>query len=349
MKTLALILAVCLGRASAAPADPWQSDMDAAREAETRRDSAAARKGFQAALDWARAHHDSRARLSAFELAALADRENRPADAESVLKMETDGISPTVDMAPLLTLLARVEKREGKSADLEATDRRIVDAWRGAHLADETIVARSLSDLARTLLEERKYGEAAVAWREASGILAQSIGPDAPAAQLYRARFFWTEARMGQFQQADAGYRALLLSMKSGDATVRRQVAAEYAGVLHDQNRDDEASAVLKDAVRDGAGPPRLGPGITPPRLLSRREPEFSAAARSAKLQGAVVLQAEIGESGQIGHVAVIEPLGMGLDQKAVEALQTWKFSPAIRAAKPLAVLIVVEIHFRLI
>lgn len=332
----------------AAPADAWQSSMDAARTAEKRGDAVAARSGFQAALDWAKAHRDSRSRLSAFELAALDEHQNRIAEAEGVLKTETAGAAPTVEMAPLLTLLARVERREGKLADLETTGRRIVEAWRAAHLPDETIVGRSWGELARTLLEERKYGDAAVAWREAAGILDKCIGPDAPAPELYRARFFWTQARLGHFQDADNGYRALL-AMPNGDAAIRRQIAEEYAGVLHDQNRDREAAASLKVADRDGAGPPRLGPGITPPKLLSRREPEYSPEARSAELQGAAVLQAEIGDAGQIGRIAVIEPLGMGLDARAVEALRTWKFSPALRDGRPLAVTIVVEIHFGLL
>ena len=349
MKTMAAAFALCAVAAAAAPSDTWQASMDAARQAETHGDANTARKGFQEALDWARAHRDSRASLSAFELAALDEHQDRTAEAERVLKTETDGAPPTVEMAPLLTLLARAESREGKLADSEATERRIVEAWRSAHLPDETVVARSLSDLARTLLEERKYADAAAAWREAVGILDKTLGPEAPATVLYRARIFWTEARLGQFHDADTGYRELLLAMRNGDSSVRRQVAAEYAGVLHDRNRDEEASAVLNEANRDGPGPPRVGPGITPPKLLSRREPEFSAEARNAKLQGAVVVQAEIDEAGQVGRLAVIEPLGMGLDAKAVEALRTWKFSPATRDGKPLAVSIVVEIHFGLL
>lgn len=346
MKPMAATLFLC---AAAASGDAWQASMAAARQAETHGDAGTARKGFQDALDWARAHHDSRASLSAFELAALDEHQDRAAEAESVLKVETDGASPTVEMAPLFTLLARAESREGKLADEEATERRIVEAWRSAHLPDETIVARSLGDLARTLLAERKYADAAAAWRDAAGILDKTPGPEAPAAALYRARFFWTESRLGQFQDAGAGYRALLLAMRNGDPSIRRQVAVEYAGLLHDRNRDEEASAVLGEANRDGGVPPRIGPGIAPPKLLSRREPEFSAEARNAKLQGAVVVQAEITETGRVGSVAVIEPLGMGLDAKAVEALRTWKFSPATRGGKPLAVTIVVEIHFGLL
>ncbi len=348
MKKLAALLTLSMAMQAAAPGDAWQTSMDAARDAVKRGDANAAASGFQAALDWARAHRDPRSRLSAYELAALDERQNRIAEAESVLKTETAGAAPTVDTAALLTLLARVQRREGKWADLEDTERRIVEAWRGAHLSDDTIVARSLSDLARTLLEERKYGDAAAAWREASGILDKRIGAGAPASELYRARFFWSEARLGQFQDADAGYRALL-STRNGDPGIRRQIAAEYAGVLHDQNRDQEAAAVLKEADREGAGPPRIGPGITPPKLLSRREPQYSAEARSAKLQGAVVLQAEIGDAGQVGSIAVIEPLGMGLDAKAEEALRTWKFSPALRDGRPLAVSIVVDIQFALL
>jgi TonB family protein len=44
----------------------------------------------------------------------------------------------------------------------------------------------------------------------------------------------------------------------------------------------------------------------------------------------------------------VVRPLGMGLDQKALDAVKQWKFEPAMKDGKPVAVQINVEVNFRL-
>jgi len=97
-----------------------------------------------------------------------------------------------------------------------------------------------------------------------------------------------------------------------------------------------------------GGGPYRVGGGVQAPRPIDTPDPEYSEEARKAKYQGVVVLWLVVGPDGRPKNIKVERPLGMGLDQKAVEAVQRWKFEPATKDGKPVAVQINVEVNFRL-
>ena len=91
-----------------------------------------------------------------------------------------------------------------------------------------------------------------------------------------------------------------------------------------------------------------LGEGVQAPVPLSTPDPEYSEEARKAKYQGTVVLWLIVGPDGQPRDIKVSRSLGMGLDQKAVEAVRKWKFEPAKKDGVPVAVQINVEVNFRL-
>ncbi|MCU1284418.1 MAG: TonB-like protein [Acidobacteriales bacterium] len=97
-----------------------------------------------------------------------------------------------------------------------------------------------------------------------------------------------------------------------------------------------------------GGGPLRVGGGVKAPTPLETPDPEYSEEARKAKYQGVVVLWLVVGPDGHPKNIKVERPLGMGLDQKAVEAVQRWRFEPATKDGKPVAVQINVEVNFRL-
>jgi len=97
-----------------------------------------------------------------------------------------------------------------------------------------------------------------------------------------------------------------------------------------------------------GGGVFRVGGGVTSPVPLYKPEPEYSEEARKAKYQGTVVLYVEVDPTGKPKNLKVVRSLGLGLDEKAIEAVRNWKFSPAMKDGKPVAVQINVEVNFRL-
>ena len=92
----------------------------------------------------------------------------------------------------------------------------------------------------------------------------------------------------------------------------------------------------------------RVGAGVNVPRLISKREPAYSEEARKAKYQGTVVLWLVVDAAGRPQQIRVQRPLGMGLDEKAIEAVKQWKFEPAKKDGQPVPVMINVEVNFRL-
>jgi TonB family protein len=91
------------------------------------------------------------------------------------------------------------------------------------------------------------------------------------------------------------------------------------------------------------------------PKVSRRREviftlePEYSDEARKAHYQGVVVIVAEIGTDGRPHDLHVVRPLGLGLDEKAVEAVAKWRFRPAIADGAPVTWPATIEVTFRLL
>ncbi len=97
-----------------------------------------------------------------------------------------------------------------------------------------------------------------------------------------------------------------------------------------------------------GGGLFRVGGGVSAPKALFTPDPEYSEEARKAKYQGVVVLWLVVDQNGRPQQVKIARSLGLGLDQKAIEAVRQWKFEPALKDGKPVAVQINVEVNFRL-
>jgi periplasmic protein TonB len=97
-----------------------------------------------------------------------------------------------------------------------------------------------------------------------------------------------------------------------------------------------------------GGGVYRVGGGVSAPRAIYAPDPEYSEEARKAKYQGTVVLWTVIGLDGRIHDLKVQRSLGMGLDQKAIEAVRKWRFEPAMKDGHPVAVQVNIEVNFRL-
>lgn len=98
-----------------------------------------------------------------------------------------------------------------------------------------------------------------------------------------------------------------------------------------------------------GGGLYRIGGGVSAPVPIYQPEAEFSDEARRAKYQGVCIVSLIVDAQGNPQNVHVVRPLGMGLDEKALEAVRKYKFKPALKDGKtPVPVLISIEVNFRL-
>jgi protein TonB len=108
-----------------------------------------------------------------------------------------------------------------------------------------------------------------------------------------------------------------------------------------------------KDGPGGGDGPDGFiglhGRNVTRPVLLSRRDPEYSDEARKAKLQGIVELGIEVNAAGQVTNIRVLRGLGLGLDERAIDAVRQWKFRPGTVDGRAVATRAMVEVNFRLL
>jgi TonB family protein len=98
-----------------------------------------------------------------------------------------------------------------------------------------------------------------------------------------------------------------------------------------------------------GGGAFRVGGGVSAPVLLFKKEPEYSEEARKAKYQGTVLLYIEVDPSGKATNIRVQHSLGLGLDEKAIEAVRQWKFKPGYKDGRPVTVAATIEVNFRLL
>jgi periplasmic protein TonB len=88
--------------------------------------------------------------------------------------------------------------------------------------------------------------------------------------------------------------------------------------------------------------------GIKPPRAIYQPNPEYTDKARKKKLNGVVVLSLVVTADGAARDLKVIKSLDAGLDKNAVAAVSTWRFDPATKDGKPVAVRVPVEVQYRL-
>ncbi|HWE87413.1 MAG TPA: energy transducer TonB [Terracidiphilus sp.] len=88
--------------------------------------------------------------------------------------------------------------------------------------------------------------------------------------------------------------------------------------------------------------------GVTAPVPLFTPEAEFSDEARRQKYQGICIISLVVDTQGNPQAIHVVHPLGMGLDEKAVAAVQRYRFRPATKNGRPVPVRISVAVNFRL-
>jgi TonB family protein len=97
-----------------------------------------------------------------------------------------------------------------------------------------------------------------------------------------------------------------------------------------------------------GGGPYRPGAGIVAPRLLKEVRGDYTDQARRAGIAGDVILEVIVRRDGTVGDVKVLQGLGGGLNERAIQAVRQWRFAPATRQGVPVDVVVEVAMEFEL-
>jgi TonB family protein len=89
-------------------------------------------------------------------------------------------------------------------------------------------------------------------------------------------------------------------------------------------------------------------PGISAPMVIKRVVPQYTDEAKQERVVGTVILQTVIQTNGTADIVKVVKPMPFGLTESALEALQEWRFMPAVRNGKEIPVAVNIEIAFNI-
>jgi TonB family protein len=96
-------------------------------------------------------------------------------------------------------------------------------------------------------------------------------------------------------------------------------------------------------------GQPDQPKDVTPPMAAHRVDAKFTSFAEHDKVQGPLLLRCVVDDEGVPHRIAVARPLGYGLDEQAVRALEKWRFVPAMRDGKAVASAVVVQLDFAIV
>jgi len=141
--------------------------------------------------------------------------------------------------------------------------------------------------------------------------------------------------------RADGQFRKINVIVK-----IPSSARVEYRAGYYVNQSIGVAQSGVAQSPNDGGTPP---PYDRPPVLIFKKEPDYSDEARKAKYQGTVLLNVEINDSGLVGQVQVVRSLGLGLDEKAIEAVKQWRFKPATKDGQPVSASMQLEVNFRLL
>jgi TonB family protein len=291
--------------------------LSAARTAQSARNFAAAADSYSAAFELAISQEMKRISPVAVEVSTFFSQQQQPEKAEAVLKRALDAEDAAgqtlVTEIPVLMQLTVIYQR--RSVDLASVQVRLVKAWEGLAGPESVVVANNLYSLSGTLEQNGKLEEAEQAIQRDIAILEKTYGANAPAVGFALVRLVSIETRLGKDDLARA-------------------------------SRDHESAIRQTYSSQDAT---RLGAGVIAPRVISSREPPYSENARKAKIQGTVTLSLIVDTNGEPADIAVLLPLGDGLDEKAVEAVNAWRFQPGTKGGQPVPIQTTIQVSFRLL
>jgi TonB family protein len=239
-----------------------------------------------------------------------------------------------------LELLAQVYRRGKRFHDAAAMEQRRLDIWTSKFGENAVIVARVLGQMSAAEKQAGNLPDAESHARRALAILTAEYTNKPASAE---AAVDMADVLLAENREDEAG-QMLALAEKTFETSLgpgsllTKGVAARRAVVLKQPAPPPSTSSAY-----------RVGGEVTVPRILSKAEPVYSEEARKNKLQGSVVLSVVVDASGAPTQIAVLRPLGMGLDEAAIAAVSQWKFSPGTKNGTAVPVFTQIEMTFHLL
>jgi TonB family protein len=165
------------------------------------------------------------------------------------------------------------------------------------------------------------------------------------------------EARaQAQIERVAAARAALEKANASLMLSIRKAISVDQWNRLREAKMIPMSAASAEVPFGAGAkeeplpdGVYTAGGAVKAPRIVYQRLPSYTQAARDAKVEGIVLLEAIVRKDGSVDSIKVLKKLGYGLDESAMRTIGSeWKFEPGTLNGKPVDVKINVETSFRL-
>ena len=263
--------------------------------------------------------------------------------------------------AAALVDLARAYQAEGKrTGDALNLYRRALPIQEATLGADHPDVATTLYYLALGTRQDTAHlDEARQLYQRALDIRSKAFGASdprvaevlTPLAQLTQEETLFQRAlAIVNAMAHDSPLWATTLELYARFLRAHDRVAeAETLEAKAKQIRITRVAAIGAKRASQGPAPLRVGGGVTAPRLKQKTEPEYSDIARADKWQGTVLLTIEVGTDGLAHNIQLKQGIGLGLDEKAAEAISKWQFIPGTKDGQPVPLMATVEVNFRLL
>src|SRR5262249_49808790 len=105
---------------------------------------------------------------------------------------------------------------------------------------------------------------------------------------------------------------------------------------------------LLAQLVHIADSPGTRDRSITPPEVLYYADPFYTRTAREKKIEGTVTIEGAFDVKGCMKVIRLVKTIGFGLDENALDALRSWRFSPATRNGQPVDTIAQIDIDFSL-
>jgi TonB family protein len=244
-----------------------------------------------------------------------------------------------------LEMLANVYQREKRYPDALAVHQRRLDIWTAAGGENAVVVGRVLRQLSVVERQAGNLADAEAHSRRALAIMTAAFVNQPPAAQASEdlAEILVAENRIDEAEQMLAMAQKTFEASVGAGSRLTAGVVAQRSALLKKLGRPVDPPAAPDIVYNVGASQ------VTAPGILSRVEPQYSEEARKHKLQGSVEVTVVVDATGVPMQIAILRPLGMGLDEAAINAVSQWRFSPGTKNGMPVAVFTNVEMTFHLL